>query len=127
MLLYLVRNPPFAISHVSPEPIMEQSFVNATLGWAYKIVDFIVFPMGFAFDETTITVSYGKNDKDSWLLSLNRAGLLSSLVPVKTTVTGTSKYDPLSGAIERGTFQSNKSAVPSPGREKHHLHLHGGV
>jgi predicted GH43/DUF377 family glycosyl hydrolase len=47
----LYREPPFAITHISPEPIVHPTMVNETLGWAYKVVDYIVFPMGFTVDD----------------------------------------------------------------------------
>jgi predicted GH43/DUF377 family glycosyl hydrolase len=70
-------NPPFAITHISKEPIMHPLFINETIGgWAYKYVDYINFPMGFTVSGSHIYVSYGRNDKDGWILKLDKAGLL---------------------------------------------------
>mmetsp|Transcript_30287 Transcript_30287/g.41672 ORF Transcript_30287/g.41672 Transcript_30287/m.41672 type:complete len:382 (+) Transcript_30287:32-1177(+) len=87
------RNPPFAITRMSAEPIFHESFINETYGWAYKGVDFIVFPMGFTFDDDFIYVSYGKNDRDGWILKLNRSGLMESLKPVQSKILGVSDWE----------------------------------
>jgi hypothetical protein len=50
------REPPFAITHISPEPIVHPTMVNETLGWAYKVVDYIVFPMGFTVDDRYVVL-----------------------------------------------------------------------
>lgn len=105
------RNPPFAITHISPEPIVENSFVNVSFGWAYKVVDFIVFPMGFTFDDDYIYVSFGKNDKDGWMVTLNKTGLLESMIPVRTKITGVSQYDHYNGTIYKDTFIGDANAT----------------
>lgn len=79
--------------------------VNETLGWAYKVVDYIVFPMGFTIDDGFIYVSYGKNDKTPWCLKLDRGGLLASLKPVRTKVLGASRYNPVTGEIALHSYQ----------------------
>lgn len=102
----IYREPPFAITHMSPEPLIHPSMVNETLGWAYKVVDYIVFPMGFVFDDQYLYLSYGKNDKSSWVLKFEKEGLLASLRPVKSRVLGTSVYDKLTGNIEKHTYKT---------------------
>ena len=102
---YRSREPPFAITHVSPEPIFHQTFINESYGWAYKVIDYIVFPMGFIFDDDFIYVSYGKNDKDGWILKLNRTGFFNSLRPVKSKVIGRSDWDRHTGKIIKGSYQ----------------------
>lgn len=98
-ILYYCRDPPFAITHISPEPLIHPSMVNETLGWAYKVVDYIVFPMGFTFDDRFLYLSYGKNDKTPWILKLEKEGLIASLKPVKTKIIGKSEYNPKTGEI----------------------------
>jgi len=98
------RNPPFAITHISPEPIFHQTFINESYGWAYKVIDYIVFPMGFIFDDDFIYVSYGKNDKDGWIVKLNRTGLISSLRAVQSKVVGSSRWNKDTGHIERHSY-----------------------
>jgi hypothetical protein len=134
----IYREPPFAITHISPEPIVHPTMVNETLGWAYKVVDYIVFPMGFTVDDRYIVLfallcaeyaqtnysrarvpscishdrfihlSYGKNDKSPWCLKLDREGLIASLKPVRTNVLGSSVYNEVTGEIQRHSY----SAVP---------------
>lgn len=81
--------------------------VNESLGWSYKIVDYIVFPMGFVFDDRYLYLSYGKNDKSGWVLKLEKEGLIASLRPVKTKVLGASRYHNITGEIERQSYQSH--------------------
>ena len=83
---------------------MHESFVNESYGWAYRAVDYITFPMGFVIMEPYIYLSYGKNDRDGWILKLNKTGLLSSLRPVKTVTLGSSQWDRDSGKVQRGTY-----------------------
>lgn len=98
---------------MSPEPIVHPSMVNDSLGWAYKVVDYIVFPMGFTFDKQHIHVSYGKNDKTGWMLKLDKEALINSLKPVRTHVIGTSTYNSNTGVIERNTFQRMAKHIKS--------------
>ena len=97
--------PPFAITHISPEPIMHEVFINESYGWAYRAVDYITFPMGFVIIEPFIYLSYGKNDRDGWILRLNKTGLIDSLKPVKTITLGVSDFDKDSGKIVRGSYR----------------------
>lgn len=77
--------PPFRVSHITEVPLISREFMNYERdGWPYKHVDFIVFPMGFIFDDDYIYVSYGKNDKESWILKLKRYEFLSSLLKVES-------------------------------------------
>eukprot|EP01035_Chromulina_nebulosa_P064543 gene64543-88297_t len=119
-------SPPFEITHVSPEPIMHQTFINVSLGWAYRAVDYIAFPMGFVIMDPFIYLSYGKNDRDSWILKLNKTGLLNSLKPVETVTLGTSQWDKDSGKVVQGSFkQFRNSSIAHGDRRKqpkfHHL------
>ena len=100
------RDPPFAITHISPEPLIHESFINETFGgWAYKAVDYVIFPMGYTFDDRFIYVSYGRNDKDSWIAKFDRIELLASLKPVTADVLGTSEFDSDTGTIHRNTYK----------------------
>jgi hypothetical protein len=75
--------PPFAISHMSPEPIVADSFFQGK--WAFKKADYIIFPMTFFIEDgATIVLSMAKNDRESWVIRMDLAGLLSSLAPVLT-------------------------------------------
>jgi hypothetical protein len=90
---------------MSPEPIIADSMMNVSLGWSYKVIDFIVFPMGFFYDDTYLYLSYGKNDKDGWIVKFNLTGLLDSLKPVKSHVVGVSQYNATSNEIYRHTYR----------------------
>ena len=96
--------PPFAITHVSPEPIVAKPFINESYGWTYKSVDFVVFPMGFFFDDHFIYVSCGKNDREGWAIKLNKSGLLASLRPVRSRLLGSSVCHP-NGSIVPNSFK----------------------
>ncbi len=102
------RYPPFAITAISPEPLISDSFVNVSLGWAYKVIDYITFPMGFVFDDDFIYLSYGKNDRDGWIAKFNKTGLLNSLKPVKTRVLGLSTFDNITGHIKKGSYRTQE-------------------
>jgi hypothetical protein len=62
--------------------------------------------MGFVFDDDFIHVSYGKNDKEGWILKLNRTGFFESLRPVRSKVLGHSEWDRSTGKIAKGSYQS---------------------
>ena len=99
---------------MSPEPIMHQTFINESLGWASRAVDYIAFPMGFVIMDPFIYLSYGKNDRDSWILKLNKTGLLTSLKPVESVTLGTSQWDNDSGKVVQGSFkQFRNSSITS--------------
>lgn len=74
-------DPPFAITSVSPMPIIGQGLYDNPL--IYKRV---VFPGSFIFDDRYIWVSYGREDTEAWVLKLDKKGLLNSLVPVKEII-----------------------------------------
>lgn len=112
--------------------------MNVSFGWAYKVVDYIVFPMGFTFDDDYVYVSYGKNDRDGWMVTLNKTGLLQSLQPVKTKITGISRFDAGNGTIFPDTFvgEANATSLLHHNRRgnstdayhhrgHHHRHHHG--
>jgi len=76
---------------------MHDTFINESFGWAYRAVDYITFPMGFIDADPFIYLSYGKNDRDGWVLQLNKTGLLNSLRPVETVELGSSEWDKQTG------------------------------
>ena len=99
-----IRDPPFAITHISPEPIIHPTMMNESFGWAYKVVDYIVFPMGFIFDDRYLYLSFGKNDKSGWSVKFEKEGLIASLKPVRTRVLGKSEFIEDTGEIIRNTY-----------------------
>ena len=110
LFVSMASSPPFEITHVSPEPIMHQTFINESLGWASRAVDYIAFPMGFVIMDPFIYLSYGKNDRDSWILKLNKTGLLTSLKPVESVTLGTSQWDNDSGKVVQGSFKQFRNS-----------------
>ena len=76
-------DPPFKITKVSPEPIMGKNFYNGAVPKPYWKPLRVVFPGGFVFDDQFIWVVYGRQDRELWVVKLDKAGLLNSLVPVE--------------------------------------------
>ena len=78
------KDPPFALTQMSPEPIIGENFYHGqTYPYYWKPVQ-VVFPCGFVFDDRHIWMVYGRQDHEIWIAKIDRAGLFSSLVPVKT-------------------------------------------
>ena len=79
--------PPFAITHISSEPIVPNPFYNESFGWAFKNIDYIAFPMGLSINVTSdnMLIAAGKNDQRGWWIEMSFSGFIKSLKPVKTT------------------------------------------
>ena len=117
---YLFQStPPFAITHMSQEPIVHKTMYNETFGWAYGNLDYVVFPMGVVFDEQVINISYGKNDRDGWILTLDREAFLASLLPVHTQVVGDSKWNQDKTKFEPRSFTHTSSSSSSHKRMRY--------
>eukprot|EP01031_Cornospumella_fuschlensis_P029313 gene29313-35387_t len=79
--------PPFAITHITPDLIACKQCYDEKLGWTYKAVDYINFPMGFVVRANdTLFLSIGKNDKSAYLLKMNKTALIEYMVPVESSV-----------------------------------------
>lgn len=76
-------HPPFEITRVSPEPIIGKNFYKGPVYKPYWKPVRVVFPCGFIFDEQFIWVAYGRQDHESWIVKLDKEGLLKSLIPTK--------------------------------------------
>ncbi len=75
--------PPFAITHISPKPIIGESYYEGQTYKPYwKPVIKVVFPCGFISDDAHIWISYGRDDHEMWITTIDKKGLLESLVPV---------------------------------------------
>lgn len=79
--------PPFEITHFSTEPIVAQDHYDERNGWAFKAIDYIVFPCGVEVVGDMLIISLGRNDHEGWMLFLNMTGLVDSLEPVRSYVT----------------------------------------
>lgn len=66
--------PPFAITQISPMPIIAPGFY--TRSYYEKLV---IFPGGFIVSGSTIYLAYGKDDSEIWIATLDKAALKKSL------------------------------------------------
>jgi predicted GH43/DUF377 family glycosyl hydrolase len=73
--------PPFNITHISPEPIVGKKFYRGPAYKTWKPLR-VVFPGGFVTDDEFIWVAYGRQDFEVWIVKLDKKRLLDSLVPV---------------------------------------------
>ena len=76
--------PPFAITRISPEPIIGKGFYSGMSYVPYHHPVKVIFPCGFVSNEKYIWVLYGRDDYENWVVKLDRVGLLKSLLPVST-------------------------------------------
>ena len=79
--------PPFAITHFTTQPILPNALYNESYGWAYKAVDYIVYPLGYIVQGDVIHLSVGKNDNSGWIVVLNKTALVGSMMAVTSKVT----------------------------------------
>lgn len=73
------KNPPFALTGISPEPIIGRNFYEGNIYTYYWKPVRAIFPCGFILDGDYIWVSYGRQDHEIWLVKLDKNGLLNSL------------------------------------------------
>lgn len=71
--------PPFEITHMSPEPIVADNFYSAPAYNTWKPLR-VVFPMGCLIDERYIWITYGRQDFEIWVAKLDKKGLYQSLI-----------------------------------------------
>lgn len=55
-------------------------------GWAYKTIDYIVFPTGLLALNDSLLLTVGRNDNSGWVVVLHTDRLVDSLLPVKSSV-----------------------------------------
>jgi predicted GH43/DUF377 family glycosyl hydrolase len=75
------REPPFAITAISKEPIVGKNFYHGTVYTPYWKPIRCVFPCGLIANEDFIWVAYGRDDHECWIAKLDKKGLLNSLIP----------------------------------------------
>ena len=114
--------PPFGITHMSVNPIVHANMINESLGWAYKVVDVIVFPCGIILDDDFIHVSYGHNDRDGWILKLKRDIFINSLERVESELVGDSQWDHNDRVVPY-SYRRYNASHPVHGHT-HHRHNH---
>lgn len=74
-------HPPFAITAMSPEPIVAENFYRPPYHRTWKPMR-CVFPAGMIINENDVWISYGRQDHEIWIAKLDKEKLLQSLVPV---------------------------------------------
>jgi len=75
--------PPFAVEYMSREPLYPKALYDETEGgWAYKAVDYIVYPLGFVVNNGTVYLSVGKNDNSGWIIALDMTILVDNMISV---------------------------------------------
>ena len=75
------KEPPFNLTHISPEPIQGHTFYVGPDYPTWKPLK-AIFPGGLVIDENHIWVVYGKQDYETWVVKLDKKGLLNTLIPV---------------------------------------------
>jgi predicted GH43/DUF377 family glycosyl hydrolase len=73
---------PFEVTRVSPEPIIGKNFYHGPVHKPYWGSIRCVFPCGFTHDDDYIWIAYGRQDHETWVVKLDKHGLLNSLHPV---------------------------------------------
>ncbi|MBP9841027.1 MAG: hypothetical protein KBC64_01210 [Simkaniaceae bacterium] len=76
---------PFALTHISPEPVVGATFYSGPDYPTWKPLK-VVFPGGIIFDEKHVWVVYGKQDYETWVVKMDKQGLMDSLVEVKNEI-----------------------------------------
>ena len=75
--------PPFEITKVSSEPIIANGFYSGEIHQPYHVPIRCIFPCGYVADKQFIWVVYGRQDHESWVVKLDKEGLINSLKPVE--------------------------------------------
>ncbi len=73
--------PPFALTAVSPMPIVAKDFYEPPYHKTWKPMR-CVFPAGILIDNDFIWISYGRQDHEIWIAKLDKKALIESLTPL---------------------------------------------
>ena len=84
------RDPPFRVTAMSKYPIVSPDWMES---FTYKHTDIVVFPMTFEHDEKYVNISYGWDEGDGYILTLDKQILFQSLRPTATTILGSVDLD----------------------------------
>ncbi len=71
--------PPFEMTYISKEPIIGKSFYHSPDYETWKPLKG-VYPGGMIFNKHSVSVFYGKQDHECWVVKMDKKGLLNSLV-----------------------------------------------
>jgi predicted GH43/DUF377 family glycosyl hydrolase len=74
--------PPFNITHISPEPIIGKKFYSGTEYTPYWHPVRAIFPCGLIYDEKYIWIAYGRQDHEMWITKLDKEQLYKSLIKI---------------------------------------------
>lgn len=77
------KDPPFAITRISPEPIVAKGFYSGESYKPYWKPVRCVFPCGHIVEGDHIWISYGRQDHECWLVKLDKTALLESLRSIR--------------------------------------------
>ena len=74
-------HPPFNLRKVSASPIIAEEFYSGEeYNYYWKPIQ-AIFPCGFIEDGSTLWVAYGRQDHETWVVQLDKKGLMNSLAP----------------------------------------------
>lgn len=76
------KEPPFEMTSISPEPINGRGFFSGAIYKQYWGSWRGIFPGGFIFDDTYIYIVYGRQNRELWVVKLDKKGLFNSLLPL---------------------------------------------
>jgi len=69
--------PPFEITGMSPVPIIGEGFYTPS-----NCSKRVIFPGGFVVADPFIYIAYGKDDREIWIATIDKAMLKNSMVPI---------------------------------------------
>jgi predicted GH43/DUF377 family glycosyl hydrolase len=69
--------PPFQITKITPSPLAGEGFYTSS-----NYEKRVIFPGGYAVVNSRIYVTYGKDDQEMWVATLNKAALMKFLKPI---------------------------------------------
>lgn len=75
-------HPPFAITKISPKPLIGKNFYDGVDYEYYWKPVRVVFPCGFIQDKNFFWVTYGRQDHEIWVVKIDKKKLMGWLVPV---------------------------------------------
>ncbi len=76
--------PPFALTQISPHPIVGRNFYHGLSYTPYWGSVNVVFPCGYICDRDHIWLSYGRQDRECWIAKIDKRGLFRSLKSINS-------------------------------------------
>lgn len=75
-------HPPFEIKYISPEPIIGPNFYHGACYEPYWHPVCVVFPCGLAINGDDVLISYGRQDHELWIATVDKEKLLENFIHV---------------------------------------------